>query len=105
MPDHSAAPYSLKLSEHKECHCITHTHPPWLPFHFCIQYIPLVVYARSQKLGTLIHTSVGSDPSQEIWVSKLRHHSDHRLVNEYTHSFSSSPTACQAWVHTPGHAA
>jgi len=70
---------TTQLSEHKVWYCFTHTHPPWLPCHFCIQYIPLVEHAWLQMLVTLIHTCMGSDPSQEIWESKLRHHSDHRL--------------------------
>jgi len=70
---------TTQLSEQKEWHCITHAHPPWLPCNFCIQYIPLVVLAWLQMLVTLIHTCMGSDPSQEIWESKLRHHSDHML--------------------------
>jgi len=91
---------TTQLSEHNEWHCITHTHPPWLPCHFCIQYIPLVVLAWLQMLVTLIHTCMGSDPSQEIWESNLRHHSHHMLRMECTHSFPCQSTAFQAWVPT-----
>ena len=35
-----------------------------LPCHVCMHYVPLVVLACLQMLVTLIHTCVGSDPSQ-----------------------------------------
>jgi len=96
---HSPLP-TTQLSEHKVWHRITHTHPPWLPCHFCIQYIPLVEHAWFQMLVTLLHTCMDSYPSQEIWESKLIHHSDHRLAMVCTHSFPCQFTACQAWVPT-----
>jgi len=68
-----------QVYQHNVWHHSIHTHFfVGLPCHVCMHYVSLVEHAWLQMLVTL-HTCMDSDTSQEIWESKLIHHSDHRL--------------------------